>query len=147
MISRSWLLDSVSSLTLNDEGRRSLNTAMTFVPDVLLQACGAPARKAWSLSVCEEPCQTGPLEGYPLGWEVYPMKLRGTWKTGQDRWMSPAWERLAAAAKSLQSCPTLYNPIDGSPPGSSVHGIFQARVLEWVAIAFSRFLVYYLSRI
>ena len=35
-----------------------------------------------------------------------------------------------AAAKSLQSCPTLCDPIDGSPPGSSVHGIFQARVLE-----------------
>ena len=44
----------------------------------------------------------------------------------------------AAAAKSLQSCPTLCNPIDGSPPGSSVHGIFQARVLEWGATAFSR---------
>ena len=43
----------------------------------------------------------------------------------------------AAAAKSLQSCPTLCDPIDGSPPGFSVHGIFQARVLEWVAIAFS----------
>ena len=43
----------------------------------------------------------------------------------------------AAAAKSLQSCPTLGDPIDGSPPGSSVHGIFQARVLEWGAIAFS----------
>ena len=41
----------------------------------------------------------------------------------------------AEAAKSLQSCPTLYDPIDGSPPGSPVHGIFQARVLEWVAIA------------
>src|SRR5574337_1236621 len=36
-----------------------------------------------------------------------------------------------------QSCPTLSNPMDGSPPGSSVHGIFQARVLEWGAIAFS----------
>ena len=43
----------------------------------------------------------------------------------------------AAAAKSLQSCPTLCDPIDGSPPGSSIHGIFQARVLEWGAIAFS----------
>ena len=41
----------------------------------------------------------------------------------------------AAAAKSLQSCPTLCDPRDGSPPGSSVHGIFQARVLEWGAIA------------
>ena len=43
----------------------------------------------------------------------------------------------AAAAKSLQSCPTLCNPIDGSPLGSSVSGILQARTLEWVAISFS----------
>ena len=43
----------------------------------------------------------------------------------------------AAAAKLLQSCPTLCNPIDGSPPGSPVPGILQARTLEWVAIAFS----------
>ena len=43
----------------------------------------------------------------------------------------------AAAAKSLQSCPTLCDPIDGSPPGSAVPGILQARTLEWVAISFS----------
>ena len=42
----------------------------------------------------------------------------------------------AAAAKSLQSCSTLCDPIDGSPPGSPVPGILQARTLEWVAIAF-----------
>ena len=45
--------------------------------------------------------------------------------------------QFAAAAVSLQSCPTLWDPIDGSPPGSPVPGIFQARVLEWGAIAFS----------
>ena len=45
----------------------------------------------------------------------------------------------AAAAKSLQSCPTPSDPMDCSPPGSSVHGILQARVLEWGAIAFSNF--------
>ena len=56
---------------------------------------------------------------------------------------SPAFRQIlyhlaaAAAAKSLQSCPTLCNPIDGSPPGPSVHGILQARTLEWVAIPFS----------
>ena len=44
----------------------------------------------------------------------------------------------AAAAKSLQSCPTLCDPIDGSPPGSAIPGILQARILEWVAISFSR---------
>ena len=43
----------------------------------------------------------------------------------------------AAAAASLQSCPTLCDPIDGSPPGSPVPGILQARILEWVAISFS----------
>ena len=43
----------------------------------------------------------------------------------------------AAAAKSLQSCLTLCNPIDSSPPGSPVPGILQARTLEWVAISFS----------
>ena len=44
---------------------------------------------------------------------------------------------LTRAAKSLQSCPTLFHPIDGSPPGSLVPGILQARTLEWVAISFS----------
>ena len=43
----------------------------------------------------------------------------------------------ATAAKSLQSCPTLCDPIDGSPPGSAIPGILQARTLEWVAISFS----------
>ena len=43
----------------------------------------------------------------------------------------------AAAAKSLQSCPTLHNPIDGSLPGSPIPGILQARTLEWVSISFS----------
>ena len=44
---------------------------------------------------------------------------------------------IAAAAKSLQSCPTLCDPIDGSPPGSPIPGILQARILEWVAVSFS----------
>ena len=47
------------------------------------------------------------------------------------------YRAAAAAAKSLQSCPTLCNPIDGSPPGSPVPGILQARKQEWGAIAFS----------
>ena len=50
------------------------------------------------------------------------------------------WENdinLQVAAKSLQSCPTLCDPIDGSPPGSPVPGILQARILEWIAISFS----------
>ena len=47
-------------------------------------------------------------------------------------------EQNAAAAKSLQLCPTLSDPINGSPPGSPVPGILQARTLEWVAISFSK---------
>ena len=49
----------------------------------------------------------------------------------------PYWSMFAAAAKLLQSCPTLCDPIDGSPPGSPVPGILQSRTLEWVAISFS----------
>ena len=45
--------------------------------------------------------------------------------------------KLCSAAKSLQSCPTLCDPMDGSPPGSPIPGILQARTLEWVAISFS----------
>ena len=63
------------------------------------------------------------------------------WETGMDS--QSITSRLgniyiaAAAAKSLQSCPTLCDPIDGSPPGSPVPGILQARTLEWLAISFS----------
>ena len=53
-------------------------------------------------------------------------------KLGWSRWVA-----AAAAAKSLQLCPTLCDPIDGSPPGSPVPGILQARTQEWVAISFS----------
>ena len=52
-------------------------------------------------------------------------------------YMDEPWKYYAAAAKSLQSCPTLCDPIEGSPPGSPVPGILQARTLEWVAISFS----------
>ena len=62
------------------------------------------------------------------GYMVFPMVMYGC-----ESWTV----KKAAAAKSLQSCLTLCNPIDGSPPGSSVPGILQARTLEWVAISFS----------
>ena len=66
-------------------------------------------------------------------------KLGETLKTLQ-RWSLYMWlyvDYAAAAAKSLQSCPTLWDPIDGNPPGSVVPGILQARTLEWAAISFS----------
>ena len=59
---------------------------------------------------------------------------------GKSREVATHGDRSAAAtaaAKSLQSCPTLCDPIDSSPPGSPVAGILQARTLEWVAITFS----------
>ena len=60
-------------------------------------------------------------------------RARCSWVRGR-KWV---FKVAAAAAKSLQSCPTLCTPIDGSPPGSPVPGILQARTLEWVAISFS----------
>jgi len=60
-----------------------------------------------------------------------------TWKPFiQTVYMADFLSFSAAAAKSLQSCPTLCDPIDGSPPGSPIPGIPQARTLEWVAISF-----------
>ena len=71
--------------------------------------------------------------------------LERTWRRelsctfgGNVNWYSRCGDQYAAAAaKSLQQCPTLCDPTDGSPPGSSVPGILQARILEWVAISFS----------
>ena len=60
-----------------------------------------------------------------LHWQVYSLMSE------------PPGKPAAAATKSLQSCPTLCDPIHGSPPGSSVPGILQARTLDWVAVSFS----------
>ena len=75
----------------------------------------------------------GPLQGPK---EVF------TWsymfiKLAKVRSFCILFDKAAAAAKSLQSCPTLCDPVDGSPPGSPVSGILQARTLEWVATSFS----------
>ena len=68
----------------------------------------------------------------PLSWAPVNAHPEAAWvKSGIESLITPA------AAKSLQSCPTLCNPIDGSPPDSPVPGILQARTLEWVAISFS----------
>jgi len=56
---------------------------------------------------------------------------------GSHSCLSKQWWSVLCYAKSLQSCPTLCDPRDGSPPGSPVPGILQARTLEWVAISFS----------
>ena len=64
-----------------------------------------------------------------------PVFLSG--KSHRGTWWATCPAAAAAAAKSLQSCPTLCESIEGSPPGSPVPGIFQAETLEWVAISFS----------
>ena len=65
-------------------------------------------------------------------------QINNQWGEGTLSSAEKAYNRCtAAAAKSLQSCPTLCDPIDGSPPSSPVPGILQARTLEWVAISFS----------
>ena len=68
-------------------------------------------------------------------WDIWKFTVHILLKPGLenfDHYFSSMWSEVA------QSCPTLCNPIDCSPPGSSVHGIFQAGILEWVAIPFSR---------
>ena len=65
-----------------------------------------------------------------------PRLVGAQYATG-DQWRNYSRKNEAAAAKSLQFCPTLCDPIDGSPPGSPIPGILQARTLEWVSISFS----------
>ena len=82
--------------------------------------------------------------------EIFPLNCSGTKWMGRGKrlgkipssilklfFQTVAAATAAAAAKSLQSCPTLCDPRDGSPPGYPVPGILQARTLEWVAISFS----------
>ena len=91
----------------------------------------------------------GILNARTLDWVAIPFFRRSSWPSDQT-WVSciasrfntiwatrEAQSRYAAAAESLQSCPTLCDPIDGSPPGCPIPGILQARTLEWVAISFS----------
>ena len=74
------------------------------------------------------------LQARILEWVAFPFSRESFQPRGQTQ-VSPI--TAAAAAKSLQSCLTLCDPIDGSPPGSLVPGILQARILEWVAVSFS----------
>ena len=83
--------------------------------------------------------KNNPLKILEVKWYTHWEKSLQTWINSK---LHMAKEKLSeleadAAAKSLQSCPTLCDPIDGSPPGSAVTGILQARTLEWVAISFS----------
>ena len=84
------------------------------------------------------------IDSLPLSHQGSPRTLSEwslLWVTSSwaGTWCWPIWAATAAAAaKSLQWCPTLCDPIDGSPPGSLIPGILQARTLEWVASSFSK---------
>jgi len=89
----------------------------------------------------------GPISGFPIlshhqncrtfKFTFVPIQSASVSIIGNGSKNSLITHEAAAAAKSLQSCPTLCDPIDGSPPGFPVPRILQARTLEWVAIAFS----------
>ena len=80
---------------------------------------------------------------------LFQLRIPLQFSIGEVRWtfcVVPYLAATAAAAKSLQSCPTLGDPIDSSPPGSPIPGILQARTLEWVAISFYNILlIHYFS--
>ena len=81
---------------------------------------------------------TGMTQKDGMGREVGAgFRMGNTCTSMADSCQCMAAAAAAAAVKSLQSCPTLCNPIDGSPTGSPVPGILQTRILEWVAISFS----------
>ena len=90
----------------------------------------------FSLPTAQDDRQFSPLALCPLSvWFTSSQDIGNKEPPHDGGWnAAPA----AAAANSLQSCPTLCDPIDGSPPGSPVPGILQARTLEWVAISFSK---------
>ena len=92
---------------------------------------------------CDDPADVGNLIS---GSSAFSKTTLNIWKFMVHILLKPGLENFepylracaAVAAKSLQSCPTLCDPIDDSPPGSPILGILQARILEWVAISFSR---------
>ena len=120
-----------------------------------------PCRQSRTQKTCPVPWRTGCFRVFPtwcpmpgarrgsdsdLGGQSCP-RPRGAWapasrgrsSTGREVTCPKAPEgRPARESEVFQSCPTLCDPVDCSLPGSSVHGIFQARILEWVAISFSR---------
>ena len=103
--------------------------AVHLLPCSLHLFCTRPV--AWA-SLSSSDLVQNPVFCYVLLWEAL---LRFSQALNRDK-PCPS-EVTAATAKSLPSCPTLCNPIDGSPQGSPVPGILQARTLEWVAISFS----------
>ena len=106
-------------------------TGYLYIPQVSPVPKGVLIPQYFKLTTCTD--RVGP--GHHQ-WVLLQAKICGDWPlTVGQMWTLVAAD--TAAAKLLQSCPTLCNPRDGSPPGSPVPGILQARTLEWVAISFS----------
>ena len=102
-------------------GKRIWNVSNSSRPQECIHGPWLWSWWIWDLSmdpiICPTFYITDVYDGYPYSWRI--------------------WPRIYAGAKLLQSCPTLCDPIDGSPPGFPVSGILQARTLEWAAISFS----------
>ena len=105
---------------------------------------GFSRQEYWSRSPSPSPFPTvrGHLSPLRCAWALHAPPRKGTFCLTIDNSvpLEPLslflWCLVAAATKSFQSCPTLCDPIDGSPPGTPVPGILQARTLDWVAISF-----------
>ena len=138
-LSQQFLVPSCSLATSFDKGicrydRKCTESCMRknwkgviWSPTCVILSCPLYGRIAWKRKLKMD-----------LGFSVF-RKLLENWGSQTLNHLSPTnpAAAAAAAAKSLQSCPTLCDPRDGSPPGSPVPGILQARTLEWVAISFS----------
>ena len=106
---------------------------------------GSPRQEYWSglHFLLHRIIPTQGLNSHILHWQAdsLPLSHQGSplcYFENNQTYLGIRFMWTAAAAKSLQSCPTLCDPIDSSPPGSPVLGILQARTLEWVAISFSK---------
>ena len=105
-----------------------------------------PRSKCLLISWLQSPSAVASVVSYsvqPHRWQ--PTRLPHPWdspgkNTGVACHLLPQCMKVKSESEVAQSCPTLSNPMDCSSPGSSVHGIFQARVLEWGAVAFSTFI-------
>ena len=127
-------------------GLRNLCPSCRALGALVVADCRGPAC-AWASSCPQSPvCAQATASGLSVlgGAPRWTWASRVCYVLGHLFERALDWRRLirarfaaAAATKSLQSCPTLCDPIEGSPPGSPVPGILQARALEWVAISFS----------
>ena len=127
----SWVLFSLHRGHWGPRGVAKILSWESLVSEWLQNANSGP------ITTSQESCESVVL---PLsreqGWAFWKSKTGGRWETTVLKNEQP--RASESGSVSPQSCPTLCDPTDCSPPGSSVHGLLQARILEWVAIPFSR---------